>query len=76
MKTLQKPLSNIQQELLKMFSRDIGNNDLLEIKRLITKYFAKKSISEANKVWDEKKWTEEDINRLLQSHLRTPYNLK
>ena len=69
MNTLHKPLSNMQQELLKLFSRDINDNDVFEIKRLITKYFAEKSIKEANKVWDEKNWTEEDMNRLLHTHL-------
>ncbi len=76
MDTLHKPLSNMQQELLKMFSRDINDNDVIETKRLITKYFAEKSISEANKVWDEKNWTDEDMNRLLHTHLRTPYKSK
>ena len=68
-----KPLSNIQLELLKLFSNDIQDEDVVNIRRLIVKYFAQKAIEEANKVWDEKKWTDEDAERILQSHFRTPY---
>ena len=50
-----KPLSNIQLELLKLFSNDIQDEDVVNIRRLIVKYFAQKAIEEANKVWDEKK---------------------
>ncbi len=67
------PLSNMQLELLKMFSRDIEENDLVEIKRLIVKFFAEKLSKEAAKVWEEKNWTDEDMDRLLNTHMRTPY---
>ena len=37
-----RPLSNLQQELLKLYSTDIGEADLLHIKRFLATYFAKK----------------------------------
>ncbi len=47
---MSQTLSNLQIELLKMFSRDVTEQDVLEIKRMITRYFAQKAIAGANKV--------------------------
>lgn len=73
MEALQSPLSNLQIELLKVFSRNVSDEDVIEIRRLLTRYFAEKAIQEANKVWDEKGWTAEDAERMLHEHMRTPY---
>lgn len=67
------PLSNVQLELLKLFSRDVSEKDLLEIKELLVQFFAQKATQRANQVWDENKWTDEDAQRLLHLHERTPY---
>lgn len=63
-------LSPAQVELLKLFSRDIPEKDWVELRQLIARFFAERSIEEANKVWDEKGWTEEDAERLLHGHFR------
>lgn len=73
MDSLKMPLSNVQLELLKVFSRSVSDEDVLEIRRMLTHYFAKKAIQAANKVWDEKGWTDEDAERMLHTHMRTPY---
>ncbi len=70
------PLNNHQLEILKLFSREMEDNDLIEIKRLIVKYLAEKVTRLTSEVWEEKNWTDEDMERLLQSHKRTPYNPK
>lgn len=70
----QPSLSNLQIELLKVFSRNLSDEDVLEIRRMLTRYFAEKTIQEANKVWDEKGWTAEDAERMLNEHMRTPYH--
>jgi len=67
------PLSNIQLELLNLFSRSLSEEDLKAIKRLITAYLAEKLNRMADEVWDEKGWTREDMDALLKKHLRTPY---
>ncbi len=36
-------LSNIQKELLKLYSNNISDQELFEVKRLLSEYFAKKS---------------------------------
>ncbi len=61
---------------LKLFSRDLENEDLLEIKRLITEYLAKKVTKLADEVWDEKNWTNKDMEKLLNEHERTAYQSK
>jgi hypothetical protein len=73
MEALQTQLSNLQIELLKVFSRNVSDEDVLEIRRLLTRYFAEKAIQGANKVWDAKGWTDEDAERMLHEHMRTPY---
>jgi len=64
-------LSNVQIELLKTFSRDVPDEDVKEIKRLLTHYFAQKAIAGANQKWDEESWTPEKVDELLHVHLRT-----
>jgi len=73
MESVNFPLSNIQLELLKLFSRDIEDNDLKEIKKLIVKYLSTKLSNQADKVWEEKNWTNEDMDKFLNTHMRTPY---
>jgi len=63
-------------ELLKLFSREIPQEDLTEIKRLIVRYFAKKVIESTNKAWEENNWNEEDEKRFLNIHERTSYAKK
>src|SRR5262249_2707301 len=70
-----RPLSNLQQELLKLYSSDISEADLLHIKRYLAKYFAFKAIGEADKVWDEKGYTNETMDQWLNED-ETPYGDK
>jgi hypothetical protein len=71
--TLSAPLSNIQLELLKLYTRNIPDEDLLAIKDLLAQFFAKKAIQLANKAWDEKGL---DADLILNTHIRTPYKKK
>ncbi len=58
-------LSNIQLELLKLYSTDIKEEELLEIKSYIANFFSKKAVQEADKLWDENSLTNEDMDRWL-----------
>lgn len=73
---LQSPLNPAQLEILKLFSRDLPEEDLLAIKRLIVKYLADKATRMADQIWKEKGWTDDDMERLSKTHLRTPYKKK
>lgn len=74
--SIQMPLNDLQLEILKLFTRDLEETDLLAIKRLIVTYLAKRVTQMADEVWEEKKWTNEDMERMLNTHERTPYNPK
>lgn len=65
-----QPLSNIQQELLKLYAANIEDADLLHIKRYLARYFAEKAIKEADKIWDEKGYTRETMDEWLKDSKR------
>ena len=71
-----KNLNSQQLEILKLFSRELDDKDLLEIKRLIVTYLSEKITHLADEVWEEENWTNKDMDRLLKTHKRTPYNPK
>jgi hypothetical protein len=66
MSTASIPLSNIQLELLKLYSSNIPEGDLLEIKRYLAKFFMKKAIAEADKTWDEKGYSDTLMQEWLE----------
>lgn len=76
MEEIQQPLSNMQLELLKVFSHDLKEQELLELKQLLVQFFAKRAIQAANQLWDEKGWNDEDVDRFLETKMRTPYESK
>jgi hypothetical protein len=75
METQDKPtkLTNLQLHLLKLFSRELPDEQLLEIQSLLSHYFAKKVDEEFEKLEKEKGWTAETYDQWLKEHMRTPY---
>ena len=67
------PFSNLQMELLKLFTRQLSDNDLLEVKQLLANHFLEKAMDAADKVWAKNAWTAADAERLTHEHHRTPY---
>ncbi len=65
-------LSNLQLELLNIFSRNLPDEELLEIKSILSAYFAEKATKEMDRLWDEKGWTQETMQQWLNEHMRTP----
>ena len=65
MSQLSLPLSNVQQELLKLYSKGVSDEELEELKLILAKFYANKSIKLANEVWDEKGYTDEDMDKIL-----------
>ncbi|MBI5915305.1 MAG: hypothetical protein HY842_08005 [Bacteroidetes bacterium] len=70
---LKSRFSNVQLELLQLFTEDVPSDELLVIKDILTAYRFRRATEAANKVADEKKWTSEDFEKMLHSHQRTPY---
>ncbi len=64
MRTESKPLSNVQLELLKLYSLDLDEKTLLELKTVMAKFFLEKATTEADKMWLEKNYSPEVIEKL------------
>jgi len=60
-----QPLSNLQQELLKLYSPNIDDADLENVRRFLAKYFADKAIKEADDIWDKKRYTNQTMEQWL-----------
>ncbi len=65
MSTLKYPLNNAQVELMKLFGTALSNNDLKDLKQLLATFFADKAIKGADKLWDEKGLTNDDMDQWL-----------
>ena len=74
MSQLSTPFSNAQLELLKLFSSNLSDIELDELKRLLLEFKFQKVTKIADKIWEEKGWTEDKVKKILKSHLRTPYD--
>lgn len=65
MNSLKFPLTNAQLELLKLFSTNMPDHEVKELQGLLSRYYAKKAIYGADKLWDSKGITPEDLDNLL-----------
>lgn len=63
-------LSNIQQELLKFFSTNIPEEQLLEIKKLLSDYFAEKAGHEIARLWEVNDWNNNTMKQWTNEHNR------
>lgn len=63
-------LTNIQIELLKLYSNDISEQQLHEIRLMLAKYFAQQATAAMDKVWEEKKLTPQDMINWTNEHNR------
>ena len=70
--SIQFPLNDVQMSLLKL-TENLPKEDLQTLKRLIIAFKAQRLSMLADKVWDEKGWTEETMQTFLSTHMRTPY---
>ena len=64
-KTLAKPLTNLQFELLKYFQYEVKEDELLEIKRLLSDFFAIKAMDEMDNLWVEQGLSNETMDTWL-----------
>jgi len=70
---INQPFTNVQLEIIKTFNVDLPENELIEFKNMLANYFAQRAIKGANKVWDEKGWTKEDADRMLNTKMRNSH---
>ena len=67
METLQTPLNKAQLELLKIFGKIKTEGELNELKDVIVNYYAQRLMDRVDKIWDERGYTEEDMERIANS---------
>lgn len=65
------PLTPTQAEILKLFKNFRSENDLQELKVILSNYLAQKVTYEADKAFEEKKYTVHDIDTWKKDHTRT-----
>jgi hypothetical protein len=66
-------LTNLQLELLKVFSYQLNQQQLTDIKNLLANYFAEQATQEMDKLWEENNWDNNTMVEWANEHLRTPY---
>jgi len=57
--------TNLQDELLQLYARQVSEEDLKNIRELIGAYFAGRLTSLANASWDKNGWTQQDMEDIL-----------
>jgi hypothetical protein len=66
MKTQVKPpLSNVQVELLRLFSSDIPDAELNELKLIMAEFLLKKARMKADAIWDQRNYSDEKLLEIL-----------
>ncbi len=62
---VQPPLTNVQAELLKVFSRQIPDEDLLELRQVMAKFLLQKARQRADAVWERRGYNDSTLDRLV-----------
>jgi hypothetical protein len=70
MLTQQTGLSNIQKELLKLYSNNISDEELFEIKLMLSQYFAKRATEAMDKFLDENGISQDTLVKWSHEHNR------
>jgi hypothetical protein len=67
---LKQPFTNVQLELLKTFSHQLPESDLIDLKNTLAQFFAEKLIITADKTWKDKNWDNNVVEEMLQTKMR------
>ena len=63
-----RTLSNVQIELLKLYSTDVGQDDLMELRQFLANYFAQKAVKGADAMWNQKKMSDRTMEDWVNEH--------
>ncbi|MBQ4406971.1 MAG: hypothetical protein II852_08180 [Bacteroidales bacterium] len=63
----------VQLYLLQLFSQMNSEQELMEVKQVLSEYYLKKVEQKAAKIYAEKGWTPEKLEAMSNAHFRTPY---
>ena len=67
-------LNQAQLDFLRLLAHFTKEEEVKELSDIVCAYYAQKVDEEMDKLWEEGKWSEEKIEEVLNTHLRTPYN--
>ena len=71
---LKGKITDAQLELLQFFASNPSDEEMEGLSDLMTRFRAKRATDAMNRLWDEKGWTEKDMDKMLNTHMRTPYD--
>jgi hypothetical protein len=63
-------ISNVQMELLKVFREDMPNEQINDIKNLLSNYFMGKALEEFDMLEEKNGWTKETYEQWGNEHFR------
>ncbi|GHV59820.1 hypothetical protein FACS1894182_14460 [Bacteroidia bacterium] len=66
-------LNPIQMQLLQMFQYQRDEKELEEMRDVLLDYLDRKIRKEADKIWEERGYSNELMDEWLNTHMRTPY---
>ncbi len=66
-------LNPVQLHLLQLFAHTTSEQDLEDVKQLLTDYYARKADEEMARLQEQHPMSQTDLDALLTTHLRTPY---
>lgn len=58
---IKKPLTNLQIEILKLYSTDLSEKELNELKLVLARHYAEKAIKEVDEIWEKCNYSEEQM---------------
>lgn len=72
--TIRQPFNPAQLELLSTMASLNTEADLIELKQVLTRFFADRADREMERLWDEGIINEETLEFWKHEHMRTPYH--
>ena len=70
MRQTSKGITNMQLELMKLFSVDLSEKQILDLKKILVNFFSEQATKEMDNLWDENKWNNKTMKKWANEHLR------
>jgi hypothetical protein len=63
-------LSNLQNELLKLYAYNVSDDQVRDIRKMLADYFAGKIDAEMDRLWEANDWSEQTVESWKSEHMR------
>jgi NADH:ubiquinone oxidoreductase subunit E len=71
---LKGKVNEAQLLLLKFFATEPSEKHMEELQQLVTRQRWERLMDAADEIWEEKGWTQKDMEKMSKTHMRTPYD--